>query len=97
MEQYDLSQLITTEIDLSPHGLISFTKTDMNNNRHKYFRWTPRTAWLSFVYVLVIPGIVGYIGYTTDVSVLTSPIASPVFDRHKFWEKMKENNADTAL
>ena len=59
------------------------TKTDMNNNRHKYFRWTPRTAWLSFVYVLVIPGIVGYIGYTTDVSVLTSRIASPVFDRHK--------------
>lgn len=40
----------------------------MHSNRHKYFRWTPRTAGLTFVYVVVVPAIVGYIGYTNDVS-----------------------------
>ncbi|KAK3333691.1 hypothetical protein B0T19DRAFT_440434 [Cercophora scortea] len=39
---------------------------NMNSNRYKYFRWTPYTAWLSFVYIGVVPGIVGYIAYTTD-------------------------------
>ncbi|KAK3692373.1 hypothetical protein B0T22DRAFT_475303 [Podospora appendiculata] len=38
----------------------------MNNNRYKYFRWTPKTAWLSLVYIGIVPGIVGYIAYTTD-------------------------------
>lgn len=37
-------------------------------NRHKYFRWTPRTAGITFMYMVVVPAIVGYIGYTTDVS-----------------------------
>ena len=40
----------------------------MHNNRYKYFRWTPRTAWITFVYVGLIPGIIGYVGYKTDVS-----------------------------
>jgi hypothetical protein len=40
----------------------------MNSNRHKYFRWTPRTAWFSFTFVVVIPTIVGYMAYKTDVS-----------------------------
>ena len=37
-------------------------------NRHKYFRWTPRTAWLTFAYVVAIPSVFGYMAYTTDVS-----------------------------
>ncbi|KAK1779195.1 hypothetical protein QBC45DRAFT_411936 [Copromyces sp. CBS 386.78] len=40
--------------------------SNMTNNRYKYFRWTPRTARLSFVYMVVVPGIVGYIAYKTD-------------------------------
>lgn len=41
---------------------------DMNANRYKYFRWTPRTAWITFVYVAVVPSVLGYIGYVTEVS-----------------------------
>lgn len=40
----------------------------MQKNRHHYFRWTPRTARLTFIYVAVIPSIMGYIAYKTDVS-----------------------------
>jgi len=41
--------------------------TDMTTNRHKYFRWTPRTAWVTFVYVAVVPSIFGYMAYKSDV------------------------------
>ena len=37
-------------------------------NRHKYFRWTGRTAWLTFAYAVAVPAMVGYLAYTTDVS-----------------------------
>ena len=40
----------------------------MTRARHQYFRWTPRTAWINFAYVIVIPSIFGYMGYVTDVS-----------------------------
>lgn len=40
----------------------------MTVNRHKYFRWTKRTAWLNIAYVLVVPATLGYFGYITDVS-----------------------------
>ena len=36
--------------------------------RHEYFRWTPRTAWLSVAYVLAIPGALMYTAYKIDVS-----------------------------
>ncbi|KAI9811677.1 MAG: hypothetical protein M1832_000711 [Thelocarpon impressellum] len=39
---------------------------NMYVNRHKYFRWTPRTAWLTFSYVAAFPAFVGYFAYTTD-------------------------------
>ncbi|KAK2070616.1 hypothetical protein P8C59_005095 [Phyllachora maydis] len=39
---------------------------NMTTNRYKYFRWTPRTAWITFVYVAVVPSIFGYFAYTTD-------------------------------
>ncbi|KAI3343312.1 hypothetical protein F4824DRAFT_493563 [Ustulina deusta] len=41
--------------------------TAMTSNRHKYFRWTPRTAGLNFVYLIVVPSILGVIAYQTDV------------------------------
>jgi hypothetical protein len=42
--------------------------TDMSSNRHKYFRWTGRTARISFAYMVAFPAFVGYWGYVTDVS-----------------------------
>ena len=44
----------------------------MSANRWKYFRWTPRTAWITFVYVAVVPSVLGYVGYVTEVSGLLS-------------------------
>ncbi|KAL4725562.1 hypothetical protein ACLX1H_007711 [Fusarium chlamydosporum] len=38
----------------------------MMKTRHHYFRWTPRTARITFIYVGVIPAIMGYIAYKTD-------------------------------
>ena len=40
----------------------------MTTNRMRYFRWTPRTAGITFMYAVVVPGIFGVIAYTTDVS-----------------------------
>jgi hypothetical protein len=48
---------------LNAHKLL-----DMHSNRHKFFRWTPRTAGLTFIYVVAFPAFVGYLGYVTDVS-----------------------------
>ncbi|PHH85721.1 hypothetical protein CDD83_11252 [Cordyceps sp. RAO-2017] len=38
----------------------------MQKNRHRYFRWTPRTARITFMYMVVVPAITGYIMYKTD-------------------------------
>ena len=43
------------------------TTTEVNANRWKYFRWTPRHAFFSFVYMLAIPATLGYISYNTEV------------------------------
>ncbi|KAF1835811.1 hypothetical protein BDW02DRAFT_522249 [Decorospora gaudefroyi] len=39
---------------------------NMNANRHKYFRWTRRTAWITFAYVVLVPGLLGTAGYMTE-------------------------------
>ncbi|KAH8668312.1 hypothetical protein BX600DRAFT_548679 [Xylariales sp. PMI_506] len=39
---------------------------NMQTNRAKYFRWTPRTARITFMYVVFVPAIVGLIAYKTD-------------------------------
>ena len=41
---------------------------EMQIERFKFFRWTPRTTFISLLFVGVIPGIFGYMGYVTDVS-----------------------------
>ncbi|PSN74180.1 hypothetical protein BS50DRAFT_567057 [Corynespora cassiicola Philippines] len=38
----------------------------MTTNRHKYFRWTPRTAWLTLTYAVIVPGLLGWAGYATE-------------------------------
>jgi hypothetical protein len=43
----------------------------MTTNRHKYFRWTRRTAWISFAYVMLVPAMLGTAGYMTEVSATT--------------------------
>ncbi|KAJ5226502.1 hypothetical protein N7468_007727 [Penicillium chermesinum] len=39
---------------------------ELNANRYKYFRWTPRHAWLSFVYMGLIPGVLTYLTLKTE-------------------------------
>jgi len=41
---------------------------EMAVDRYKHFRWTPRTAWITVAYVCIVPSIMGYFAYTTDVS-----------------------------
>jgi hypothetical protein len=41
--------------------------TDMYTQRHKYFRWTTKTAGLTFVYAIAFPALIGYISYTYEV------------------------------
>ena len=43
---------------------------DMFTNRYRYFRFTPRTAWITFVYVAVIPSILIYTAKQVDVGLL---------------------------
>ena len=49
-------------------------RTELNANRYKYFKWTPRNAWLTLLYVGIVPSIIGYVAYTTDVSSLSLKI-----------------------
>ncbi|KAF7503762.1 hypothetical protein GJ744_003304 [Endocarpon pusillum] len=39
---------------------------DLNKNRWRYFRWSPRTAWIGFVYAALIPTGLGYVFWRTD-------------------------------
>ena len=55
----------------------------MTTNRYKYFRWTPRTAWITFVYVAVVPTIVGTLAYKTEVGAL--PVIPPGMDILENW------------
>lgn len=39
---------------------------EMHESRYKYFRWTKRTAWLSFCYIILAPAACFSVGYLTD-------------------------------
>jgi hypothetical protein len=41
---------------------------DMYVKRHEYFRWTRRTALLSFTYVIAVPSAFLYMAFKTEVS-----------------------------
>lgn len=45
----------------------SFSVTDLYVKRHEYFRWTPRTAYLSLLYVVAIPGSLYWLSTRTEV------------------------------
>ncbi|KAL0638942.1 hypothetical protein Q9L58_001993 [Maublancomyces gigas] len=38
----------------------------LNSERFRFFRWTNRTAKLSFIYVVAIPFALGVLAYKTD-------------------------------
>lgn len=40
----------------------------MQKKRHHYFRWSPRNAKITIMYMVVVPAIVGYAAYKNDVS-----------------------------
>ena len=48
--------------------------SDMYVKRHQYFKWTPRTAWLSFAYVFAVPSVFMYMSYANEVS---EPLIGP--------------------
>lgn len=39
----------------------------MSKNRWRYFRWTPRTAFITLMYVGIVPAAMGYAFSYTDV------------------------------
>jgi hypothetical protein len=45
---------------------------DMYVKRHEYFRWTRRTAFLSFAYVIAVPSAFLYMAFKTEVSTFAS-------------------------
>ena len=45
-----------------------YRSTAMQSNRYRFFRWTPRTAGITFMYAVVVPGILGTLAYQVDVS-----------------------------
>ncbi|GAP90010.1 putative NADH:ubiquinone oxidoreductase subunit [Rosellinia necatrix] len=38
----------------------------MTTNRHKYFRWSKRTAGITVMFTVLMPSILGVIAYNTD-------------------------------
>lgn len=50
-------------------------------NRHKYFRWTKRTAFITTMYVVVVPATLGYFGYMTEVSGICGCVEAAVETR----------------
>ncbi|KAK4504804.1 hypothetical protein PRZ48_002766 [Zasmidium cellare] len=34
--------------------------------RHEFFRWTPRTAWLTVTYVVAVPAAFVYMAFATE-------------------------------
>ena len=49
----------------------SDSAAELNKERYKYFRWTPRTARINFMYVIFVPSILGYLFYYQDVRLNT--------------------------
>lgn len=53
--------------------------------RHEHFRWTPRTAWLSFAYAIAVPSLFLYMANKTDVSTLRIILERLGTIRQKIW------------
>lgn len=46
---------------------ITDASSELNANRYKYFRWTPRHAWTSIIYAVAIPAALTLVAYKTEV------------------------------
>jgi hypothetical protein len=53
--------------DLREETLTVLLSPDMYTKRHEFFRWTPRTAWISFVYIVAIPSATLYLFQSHEV------------------------------
>lgn len=53
--------------------LIAAPSAAVVTTRNQFFRWTPRTARLSIIYAVVIPGFLTYVAYSTKVSSWSRP------------------------
>jgi len=60
-------QLLWTLGDIQNLSILTLINIELTANRYKYFRWTPRHAWFSFLYMVAIPSALGYVAYKTDV------------------------------
>ena len=70
----------------------------MSAHRYKYFRWTPRTAWISIAYVILFPSFLGYVAYNTDVRELYSTLLLFLFVLQPCREmKKRENGGNDGL
>lgn len=56
--------------------------------RHEYFKWTPRTAWISVAYIIAVPSVFMYLGWTTDVSEIP-----PVGMKVGCWSWLQQDSA----
>jgi len=53
----------------------------MSTNRHWYFRWTPRTARITLMYVVVVPGLLLLLAKKTEVRILDP-------EHWKYWQTL---------
>ncbi|RYP04469.1 hypothetical protein DL765_010176 [Monosporascus sp. GIB2] len=58
--------LAPTVVGLRDDGDDEADRDAMTTNRHKYFRWTPRTARITFMYAVFVPAIFTFMAYQTD-------------------------------
>jgi len=69
-------------------------------NRHKYFRWTGRTAGISFAYMVAFPAFIGWIAFTTDVSILNGRVRGRMLMRiagKMGYERQTERGCDCGV
>ncbi|KAJ4336632.1 hypothetical protein N0V95_008569 [Ascochyta clinopodiicola] len=68
---------------------------NMTVNRHKYFRWTKRTALINIAYVIVVPATLGYFGYMTEVSVMSGEKRTRANVEQGKWDMRGKRRGDT--
>lgn len=55
----------------------------MSSSRYRYFRWTRRTALITFNYMIVVPVIIGTAAYATEVRPGRQASFSPMLWKRK--------------
>jgi hypothetical protein len=65
---------------------------EMQVDRYKHFKWTPRTAWLSILFAVAIPSSLYYVANKTDVSRLF-PYFRTAGNPTKSWKLWEEERS----